>query len=218
LQVSQDEPRGVVLFAQDSISEPIACALAAERIPVLVVVAEAESPPTGTQPFDVYSGDIYSEGFDAALTTADVGTAVIVASDRGHEIHARERCLRQMDSRSIFIVPREKHSIRSGWRSLSESSPPRGLIPFFPEITRDALVGIASRGEPAWIDPEAGQWPIPQGATPLFLVVDGDHAVVSTPRAMARSLRGRNQAIEPRLLVWTAPSQATSSGQQESPA
>jgi NhaP-type Na+/H+ or K+/H+ antiporter len=203
LGVQRGFPKGVAIFAESTIADPMAMALAQEGVSVLVVGSWSGSIPDD-RAYDFYRGDLYDDDFDDALAASDIGSAVIASPHRGPRMFARERCLQQMRSRNIFTVPVDASAGVRGLAVLVSPAPPKRVHPFSPDINQDRLRRMMAAGEPRWVEPQDGRWQIPDGFQPLFVVSDDLRAVVSTDASLSRALK-IHTSKPCRVLTWSDP-------------
>lgn len=202
LGVSRGTAHGVALFGSLATVAPLASTLGAAGVPVLVVDHQAgrDEHDAGEEAFEVFRGDILSDDLLEAISSQDVGTAVVGTGDRGVDFVAMRRCVRTLTKAKTFYVPRrppgQEGDVEMRWRART----PDRFVAFGPDVSREALHEVlAPVSSFTWLPVDTADDQMPDGAIPLFIVTDDGRGIVATQHSLSAARDGA-QSSTSRLL------------------
>ena len=202
LGVSRGTPHGVALFGSLATVAPLASTLGSAGVPVLVVDHQAnrDEHDAGDEAFEVFRGDILSDELLEAISSQDVGTAVVGTGDRGVDFVAMRRCVRTLTKAKTFYVPRrppgQEGDVEMRWRART----PDRFVAFGPEVSREALHEVLpSVPSFTWLPVDTAEDQMPDRAIPLFIVTDDGRGIVATQHSLSTARDGA-QSSTSRLL------------------
>ena len=212
LKVGQGTPKGVAFFMPHRAAHPLADELAKARVPVMVVDDDLRDDlMTQDLSYLFFGSGVASEDLGPALEEAGVGTGVIGTGLAERDMVAMEIVGADIGLNNIYFIPNAPKGDATGAEARWRAQTPDRRVAFGPDMTRSKLQDLLNAGgKLTWIPISAGDFQIPEGTVPLFIVNSDGRAIIATQATLGKA-RGRRADPEAKVLCLT-PAAVTASG------